>query len=88
MDIVHVIGPKVRGFKPADRDGFLRAIKIRSTTSFGVVVSRRPHAVIVYGILKIPAEYDRDTSPAKLRDISRQVPPCFATMCLCWFTAC
>jgi hypothetical protein len=28
-------GPKVRGFKPGRGDGFLRVIKIRSTTSFG-----------------------------------------------------
>jgi hypothetical protein len=26
-------------------------------------------------MLKIPAEYDRDTSPAKLTDISRKVLP-------------
>jgi hypothetical protein len=28
-------GPKSRGFKPDRGDGFLRAMKIRSTTSFG-----------------------------------------------------
>jgi hypothetical protein len=28
-----------------------------------------------YGMLQIPGEYDRDTSPAKLREISRQVSP-------------
>jgi hypothetical protein len=28
-------GPKVREFKPGRSDGFLRAIKIRSTSSFG-----------------------------------------------------
>jgi hypothetical protein len=28
-------GPKGRGFEPSQGDGFLRAIKIRSTTSFG-----------------------------------------------------
>jgi hypothetical protein len=28
-------GPKCRGFKPGRGDGFLRAIKIRSTLSFG-----------------------------------------------------
>jgi hypothetical protein len=32
---VLAIGPEVRGFKPADNDGLLRAIKFRSTTSFG-----------------------------------------------------
>jgi hypothetical protein len=34
--------PKVRGFDP---DGFLRVIKIRSTTSFGGEVKRRSHVV-------------------------------------------
>jgi hypothetical protein len=29
------IGPKVHEFKPAKNDGFLRAIKIHITTSFG-----------------------------------------------------
>jgi hypothetical protein len=28
-------GPKGRGFKPGQGDGFLKAIKIRSTPSFG-----------------------------------------------------
>jgi hypothetical protein len=28
-------GPKVFGFEPGQGDGFLRAIKIRSTPSFG-----------------------------------------------------
>jgi len=26
-----------------------------------------------------------DTSSAKFTDISRQVSPCFATKCLCWY---
>jgi hypothetical protein len=33
--IVLVIGPKVCESDPAENDKFLRAIKIRSTTSFG-----------------------------------------------------
>jgi hypothetical protein len=33
-------GPKSRGFKPGRGDGFLRAIKIRSTPSFGGEVKR------------------------------------------------
>jgi hypothetical protein len=32
---VFAIGPKGRGFEPGPDDGFLRAIKIRSTPSFG-----------------------------------------------------
>jgi phosphoribosyl-dephospho-CoA transferase len=34
-------------------------------------------------MLKIPAEYDRDTTSAKFKVISRKVSPCFATRCLC-----
>jgi hypothetical protein len=35
MVCVLAIKPKVRGFKSGRRDGFLRAIKILSTPSFG-----------------------------------------------------
>jgi hypothetical protein len=35
MVSVLVIGLRVRGFKPGQCDGFLKAIKIRSTPSFG-----------------------------------------------------
>jgi hypothetical protein len=35
MVSVLAIGPSVRGFKPLRCDGILKAIKIRSTTSFG-----------------------------------------------------
>jgi hypothetical protein len=58
---------KVRGFKPAEDDVFLRAMNIRSAPS----VSRRPSAVRFYSILIIPAEYDRDTSLANFKDLSR-----------------
>jgi hypothetical protein len=34
---------------------------------------------------KIPEEYDRDISPAKLTDICRQVSSCFAARCLLVF---
>jgi len=71
------------GSNTDDDNEFLRAIK-------SVVRIRRGSKVVapcrkIYGMLKIPAEYDRDTSPAKLTDISRQVSPCFATRCLCWY---
>jgi hypothetical protein len=35
MIIVLAIGPKVAGSNQAESDGFLRAINIRGTTSFG-----------------------------------------------------
>jgi hypothetical protein len=43
--------------------------------SFGGELSRRPLVVRLYGILKIPAEYDRDTSSAKLTAVYRQSFP-------------
>jgi hypothetical protein len=63
---------------PAEDDGFLRAIQIRSEPSFGGEVMPSAHVVRFYGVLKIPAEYTSDISLTKLTDISRQVPPCFA----------
>jgi hypothetical protein len=36
-------GPKGRGFKPGRGGGFLRAVKIRSTTSFGWEVKPEVH---------------------------------------------
>jgi hypothetical protein len=41
-------GPKVCGFMPGRGDGFLRAIKIRSTPSIGEDVKPGPHVVRVY----------------------------------------
>jgi hypothetical protein len=46
--------PKGRGFKSGICDGFLRAIKIRSTPSFGLEVKPDVHVVRFYGMLKIP----------------------------------
>jgi hypothetical protein len=45
----------------------------------------RPHMVGFNGMLKCPAEYERDTSTTKFTAISRQVSPSFATRCLCCF---
>jgi hypothetical protein len=36
--------------------------------------SRLPHVVRFYGMLKILAEYDRDITSAKFKDISRKLP--------------
>jgi hypothetical protein len=44
---------------PAEDDGFLRAIKIRSSTSSGAEVKPLASCRKVYGMLKIPEEYDR-----------------------------
>jgi hypothetical protein len=51
--------PSFAGLKPAEDDGFLRAIEIRSTTFFGGEVKPSSHVAKLYGMLKIPAEYGR-----------------------------
>jgi hypothetical protein len=53
-------------------------------TSFRGEVKPSAHVIRYYSMLKFPEEYDRDTSLAKLTDISH-VSPCFATRCLCWY---
>jgi hypothetical protein len=46
-------GPKRRGFEPGQGDGFLRAIKIRSTPSFGWEAKPEgPMSLRFYGMLK------------------------------------
>jgi hypothetical protein len=55
-------GPKGRGFTPGRGDGFLRAIKIRSTPSFGWEVKPEVLVVRFYGILKIHCSSDTKLS--------------------------
>jgi hypothetical protein len=69
----------------AKNSGFLRAIKIHSMTSFIGEVKALAVAVRFYSMLKIPAEYDRDTLLAEFMDISHQVSHCFNTGCLLLF---
>jgi hypothetical protein len=45
-------GPKVCGFEPGQGDGFLRAIKTRSTPSFGWEVKLEVQCRKIYGMLK------------------------------------
>jgi hypothetical protein len=55
---VPVIGRKIRGFKPAEDDGFIRAIKIRWTTSFGEEVKPSDSCKILPHV-KGPYEYGK-----------------------------
>jgi hypothetical protein len=71
MVSVLAIGPTVCGFKPGRGRRIFMAIKICGTPSFGGQVKPSAHVVRFYGILKIPAEYDRDTTSDKFDDISR-----------------
>jgi hypothetical protein len=45
-------GPMVGGFRPGRGKGFLRVIRISSTSSFGGEVKLSAHIVRFYGILK------------------------------------
>jgi hypothetical protein len=71
---VLAIGLKVRRFKPGRGDGFLRAIKIRSTPSFGGELVHRLPVSRFYDMAKIPAEYYRDTTSAKFKNLSHKLP--------------
>jgi hypothetical protein len=75
-----LLGQRFAGSNLAEDDGFLR--EIRNMTSFRGEVKPSAPCRNIYGILKNTAEYDRDTSPAKLTDIYRQRLPCFATRCV------
>jgi hypothetical protein len=68
------LNPRFAGLNPAEDDGFLWAIKIRRTISFGREVKASSHVVGFFGMLKITEEYERDTSSAKFKDISSQLP--------------
>jgi hypothetical protein len=53
------IVPKVRGFKPGRGDTFLRAIKIRSTPSFGGEVKpKAPYRKILWHV-KMTGKYEQ-----------------------------
>jgi hypothetical protein len=71
------------GSYPAEDDGFLKAIKVRGTTSFGGEAKPSARVVRFYDMLKILAEYDRDTSPVKLTYMYCHFHTYFSTRCLC-----
>jgi hypothetical protein len=52
-------GPKDRGFKPGRGDGFLRAIKMRSTPSFGWEVKPEVPCRKILRHVKDPLTYQR-----------------------------
>jgi hypothetical protein len=54
-------GPNGRGFKPGRGDGFLRVIKFRSTTSFGLEVKPSAPCREIFRNVEDPLRYDRET---------------------------
>jgi hypothetical protein len=68
------LDPSFAGSNPAQDDGFLMAIKIRSTTFFGGEVKPFVPCRKTLRHLKIHAKYDRDTSSTKFEAVSEQDP--------------
>jgi hypothetical protein len=64
--------PRSSGSNPAEDGGFLRAIKVRSMHSFGGEVKPQFRKILQH--VTLPVEYDRDTTSAKLKNISRKIP--------------
>jgi hypothetical protein len=56
------LGPKIRRFKRAEDDGFLRAMKIRNTISFGGKVKPSATCRKISRYAKHTYEYERDAS--------------------------
>jgi hypothetical protein len=54
--------PRLVDPNPAEDDGFIKAIKIQSSTSFGGEAKPSVLCRKIYGLLKNPTEYERDTS--------------------------
>jgi hypothetical protein len=60
--IVLATEQKVRGFRPSQDDGILKAIKIRSTTSFGLEVKPSVPCRKILRNVKDSYRYEKDTS--------------------------
>jgi hypothetical protein len=72
------------GLSPAENDGFLKAIKIRSTTSFGVQVKPLAPCHMVLWHVREPYRYER-YFVGKIHVHLRPSFSCFITRCLCWY---
>jgi hypothetical protein len=56
------LDPRLSGSNPAEDEGFLRAIKLRSTTYFGGKVKPSAPCRKILRHVKETCEYERDTS--------------------------
>jgi hypothetical protein len=79
MVIVFATGPKVHGFKPADSNGILRAVKICVTASVGGEVKPSRRKILRH--VKDPLMCDRVTDRQNSAVIFRSVSPRFAARC-------
>jgi hypothetical protein len=71
-------GPQVGRFKSNSGRWIFKAIKIRSTPSFGGEVSSLPHVVRLYGMLNNPSKHKEINRKAKFI-ISFASSSCFDT---------
>jgi hypothetical protein len=68
------LDPRFAASNPAEAMDILRAIKCVARLPSSGKYSRRPHVVSFYGTLKNLAYYDRNTTSAEFKVISRQLP--------------
>jgi hypothetical protein len=66
------LDPRFAGLTPTEVDGFLKAIKIRSTPFFGEEVKPSAPWRRFYGMLNNPLKYEWDTSQGKIHHFFRQ----------------
>jgi hypothetical protein len=64
------LDPRIAGSNPAESDGLLRAIKIRSTLSFGGEVKPSVPCRKILLLIKSPFIYDSDTDRQNSATIS------------------
>jgi hypothetical protein len=69
------LDPRLAGSKPAEENGFLKAIKILSTPSFGGEVKPLAACRKILQHVKNLSKNERDTSQNKVGDFLSQVPP-------------
>jgi hypothetical protein len=74
-------GPTDSGLKPGRRWWTFKGEKSIARLRSDGEKCRRSHVVRFYSMLKIPTEYYKDTSKAKFRDISCQMPDSLLGVC-------
>jgi hypothetical protein len=82
MISVLAIGPSVRGFRPGRGGGFLRAIKIRSTPSFGGEVKPEAPCHNIFRHVKITCRYEQKYFARPNSSFPFRIPPACYQMAL------
>jgi hypothetical protein len=79
-----LLDSRLAGSNPSENDVLLRAIKIRSTPSFGGEVKPSALCTKILRHVKDRLRHDRDTDRQNSATTSRPVSLRFATRCLCF----